>query len=221
VVSVSAPIPYIEKEAINQKKINLEDESDFSFEHPFIIPDGDIGHSRAIFCYLKYKDYDVFKYTVAAGERVTISAAALTPAIRAYKNLYLATALIGPGLPPVDLDVELPFSVPEGMGIQIVYQTPQDERVVYVLPAEFPGTDIRWFFPPFHEMLSETVDVPGDYYLVAWNPDKRRCDFTMNIGFGENNSECDFRQMDILIPLINNGNIYHKPYIPVEGPSPF
>ena len=54
-VVIEAHVPYIEHQALRHWG-SLAEGEDYSFEHPFIIPDGLIQQSRAVFAYLSKRD---------------------------------------------------------------------------------------------------------------------------------------------------------------------
>jgi hypothetical protein len=214
-----AHVPYLEPEVVRRWGPPAEGD-DFSFENPFIIPSGTIFNSKAIFAYLSY--------TVEEGETVPwIIFAALSPACRLYRNTYLSTALLGPGLPEPDPSEDLPFAIPEGYGALVAHQTrvpPGEERPVLSLSADVPGVNISWFFPAAPEtdfIFVNNITVSGDYYIAVWNPTRLPGDYTANIGFAEEFSVEDKVRESIIIPLYSDHKLFHFPCLDMEGPSPF
>lgn len=222
-----AHVPYLEPEVVRRMG-PLAEGDDFSFEHPFIIPAGTMLNSKAIFAYLSYGDVDVYRYTVEAGEIVSwVIAAALVPACKVYRNTYPSVALVGPGLPEPDPSERLPFEIPQGSGAIVGHQTRVplwEERPVLSLSADVPGVKISWFFPAGPQtdfVFVNNINVPGDYYVVIWNPDKLPCDYTANIGIVEALSEEDTVRESIIIPLYSDHKMLRFPCVEMEGPSPF
>jgi hypothetical protein len=222
-----AHVPYLEPEVARRWGPASEGD-DFSFEHPFIIPNGTISQSKAIFAYLSYGDVDVYKYTVQEGETVPLlMCAAMVPACRVYRSTYPSTALLGPGLPTPDASENLPFDVPKGYGALIAHQTRVplgEKRPVFSLSADMPGTNISWFFPANLQtdfIFVSNITVPGDYYIVIWNSTKLPCDYTASIGLSEEFSAEDKIRVEVIIPLYSDQKMLRFPCSEMEGPSPF
>lgn len=223
--TAAAHVPYLEPEVVRHWGHPVEGD-DFSFEHPFIIPSGTISNSKAIFAYLSYGDVDVYQYTLQEGETLPwIICAALAPACRMYRNTYPSIALLGPGLP--DPGEDLPFDIPEGYGAVVAHQTkvpPWEERPVLSLSADVPGVNISWFFPSTPDtdfVFADNITVPGEYYIVVWNPTKLPCDYTANIGLQEVFSVEDKVRESVIIPLYSDQKLLRFPCIEMEGPPPF
>ena len=226
---IRAHVPYIEKQALRRWG-PLAAGEDYSFEHPFVIPSGLIQQSRAVFAYLSMGDVDVYHYTLEEGESASVMACGLPPSCAIYRNTYPATALIGPGLPDPEPNANLPFDIPddcEDCGIVVAYQTKVplwewNSRPVFAL-TDVPGCFISWFFPVDFEndLIMHTIDVPGTYYIVIWNPDGLPCDYTANIGFEETFSEEDRFRVDTITPMYSDHRILHFRCMEVEGPYPF
>lgn len=92
------------------------------------------------------------------------------PRIDRFGALRPAMALLGPGLPAV----EVPFAVPEGYGGQIFVT---DEQDPVVFEEEFTGTT-SWQFPA----VELAAPVTGRYYLVGYLPGGESGKFWMAIG---------------------------------------
>jgi len=222
-------VPHIEHQALRHWGDMAEGE-DYSFEHPFIIPDGLIQQSRAVFAYLSNGDIDVYQYTLQPGEAATVMACALPPSCALYRDTYPATALIGPGLPSPEPGEKMPFDIPDECpecGMVVAYQTEVplwqwNERPVFAL-TEVPGVYISWFFPVDFEndLILYTIDQPGTYYIVIWNPDGWPCDYTANIGFEETFSTEDRFRVETITPMYSDHKLLHVPCSEVEGPRPF
>jgi hypothetical protein len=172
---------------------------------------------------LHTQDIDVYKYTVQPGEFALFAIVALTPACVQYHNFYPAIALIGPGLPDPDPEADLPFEIPEdcaGCGIKVVFQTKvkPGERPIFRLPGEYK---VDWFFPAsYDDAIQHRTTIPGDYYIVFWNPEGKPGDYTAGIGFGEvpfTPEERGWQQATIRI--VSDNKIWHCPCTPAEGPS--
>ena len=201
--------PFVELEMVRSVGSAQADE-DFSFANPFVI-EGSIEESRAIFSYLHPGDVDVFTFSLApddflvpgtmppAFKPVIISASALPPACVSYGAAYPVTALLGIGLPPPPPGLELPFELPPGYGMLYAPNppiVPGAARPVF----NFPEADYAWFLPEglseyclleapylcdFSNTISTPVFVPGQYFLVMWNPTGKPMDYTANVGFRE------------------------------------
>ncbi len=96
------------------------------------------------------------------------------PVIDRFRNFRPSVAVVGPGLPAV----ELPFTIPEGMGA-VVFSTKEVENP-RVFHEHFTGTD-SWI------LRSETVRLsePARYYLVVFCPDGKHGKFWIAIGTRE------------------------------------
>jgi hypothetical protein len=89
------------------------------------------------------------------------------------------------------------------------------------------GLGLSWFLPKglsleclfdpeiqcdFSYTISAGVVIPGDYYIVMWDPRGRKQDYTANIGFGEDATECyiDNGNRDVIIGLSANNGLLHR-----------
>ncbi len=97
-------------------------------------------------------------FDVAAGQRVYLSLG--VPVLEGSESLRPSLALLGPGLPPV----ELPFEIPAGLG-GLVLQRPEGREPEF-FHEEFTGTD-SWIQGEIEPQLEQA----GTYYAVAWLPD--------------------------------------------------
>ena len=81
------------------------------------------------------------------------------PAIDRLADYHPSLALVGPGLP----DVELPFAIPEGAGA-IALSTEEIESQFFSEP--FTGTE-SWIY------VEKTLTLPedGEYFIVGYHPD--------------------------------------------------
>ena len=228
--SLPAHVCYMELEVLRRHGEPTEDE-DFSFEHPFVVPDR-IAKSRAIFAYLSRNDVDVYQYTVPDGLPGVFIAMGLPPACAVYRNTYLSTALIGPGLPPLETGMDLPFEIPDDcVDCGVVVRTPTkvplqqwNERPVMRL-TDTPGVEIAWFFPIPENMMTDLVfeecSTPGTYYVVIWNPTGRPCDYTANLGLTEHFTDEDLLRNSIVNKQYSHNRLLHVSCPEFEGPAPF
>ncbi len=92
------------------------------------------------------------------------------PKIARYAALRPAMALLGPGLPAV----EVPFAVPQGYG-GIVFATEDETPEEFY--EQFTGTD-SWLFAAHEPVVAQT----GQYFLVGYIPSGQDGKFWMTIG---------------------------------------
>ena len=194
--------------------------------------------SQAIFSYLTQDDYDVFMITVTPqdipqfGPPLIISASALPPACQQTRKNYPYTALLGPvyaGFLPPSPDMDLPFDVPPGYGI-IVAENPgvgkKETRPEFNIDLADPelALGISWFLPlgltqeclleapwtcDYRNTISQPIFVPGNYYVVMWDPEGKQQDYTANIGFLEEVSgEIDQTDMQ---EMVKDNALLHRP----------
>jgi len=97
-------------------------------------------------------------FEAAAGQRAYWSLG--VPVLEGSQSLRPALALLGPGLPAI----ELPFAVPEGLG-GILLQRPEGQEPEF-FHEPFTGTD-SWIQGEIEPELPQA----GTYYAVAWLPD--------------------------------------------------
>jgi hypothetical protein len=236
-----AHTPSIEPQAVYRFPALAPPSADYSFSSPRVL--SSVTDSQAAFAYLTWGDVDVYKVTLTPAHftmgPVLIAASALPPACFEYQHVYPVTALIGPqapspfgppGLPPPNPNVQLPFSVPAGMGV-VKANNPHvhfpKKRAIFHLEEGDLG-DISWFLPKgltqecllenqalcdFSNTIAQPVFYPGDYYIVIWNPTGIPTDYTANIGFSEENTaEADPAVADL---IRDNGLLHrscHAPY---------
>ena len=199
---------FVEPQALEELPVAAPAEDDFSFETPFLIDN--VIDSQAIFSYLTPGDVDVFEFVIAPADLSTgpvlVSASALPPACLETQNNYPVTALVGPGLPPPPVDLDLPFQVPCGMGV-VVANNPvvrEGARPIFDLDTAEPDLNlgIGWFLPlgltqdcllnnpflcDFSNTIAQPVFAPGTYRIVMYDPNGKEQDYTANIGFSEEN----------------------------------
>ena len=117
----------------------------------------DIDVSQVAYVELTQTDRALWlSFDAAAGTRLDLSLG--VPAIDRLADYRPSLAVLGPGLPAIDL----PFDAPPNTG-GIVFDTAGEEPRFFHEP--FTGTD-SWIH------LEEAVDLPedGTYYVVAWPP---------------------------------------------------
>jgi len=174
---------------------------DYSFDLPFIIPEGEINLGRAAHIHLHKDDVDVFKYTAAEGEEFCFIMYSLVPGCFQYRNFYPVVGILGPGVP--DRDV-FPFEKPadcQDCGFMSTNPTKGrrwTDRPVTTGPEEsFPLSHL------FYVMDWETDAIgyegrveggdgtdlhfkgPGTFYIVAYEPDGKPGDASVLFGFEE------------------------------------
>ena len=96
------------------------------------------------------------------------------PKIDRLKDFRPAYAVLGPGLPEVDV----PFAIPEGYGGWVF--TTDDIANPEVFTEEFTGTT-SWTFPPTDIVLP----ADGKYYVVAYAPSDEQGKLWMAVGTEE------------------------------------
>ncbi len=112
-----------------------------------------------------------FTFHAEAGDKLSLQAG--VPKIDRYQDLRPVLALLGPGLPSIDV----PFELPAGYG-GILYSTLDETPVVF--NEEFTGTD-SWQFAAHEPVLAQS----GDYYLVGFTSNAQDGKFWMVIGTKE------------------------------------
>jgi hypothetical protein len=194
--------------------------------------------SQAVSAYLTKNDFDVYQVNVTPmdipefGPPLIISASALPPACQQTRNNYPATALLGPiiaGFPEPTPDLDLPFEIPPGYGI-IIAENPElgkkEQRPIFNIDLADPELELglSWFLPlgltqdcllyqpwlcNYENTISQPIFVPGVYYIVMWDPNGKRQDYTANIGFLEEVSEViDQTEMQ---ELVKDNALLHRP----------
>jgi hypothetical protein len=113
-----------------------------------------------------------FTFHAAAGQTLHLEIG--VPKIERLKDFRPAYAVLGPGLPAVDL----PFAIPEGYG-GWVFKTDQI-ATPESFHEEFTGTD-SWVFP----VQDLTLPEAGQYYVVAYAPEADTGKLWVAIGTAE------------------------------------
>lgn len=233
-----AHIPDIEPQTLYTFPALAPASSDYSFSSPFDL--GDVADSRSISAYLTRNDVDYYKFVVTPADVATgpkiVSAQALAPACFEYQNVYPSVALIGPrapspfgppGLPAPTPDMDLPFLVPDGMGV-IAKDQPHvswpDRRPIFSVEEE--GLSMSFFLPvgltdeclrtnptacDFSNTISTAVFYPGTYYLVMWNPANIPTDYIASVGYSEAHYEADPEVLEQLQDGVLHRSC-HEPY---------
>ncbi|MCP4217477.1 MAG: hypothetical protein GY765_22745 [bacterium] len=240
--TLQAHVPYIEEN-------DFSFESPFLIP---IADDGgptNVMRSKAIFAYLDNNDIDVYTFTLIPSDfqkpvldangnptfdenggmimqysPVLITANALPPACRQYKNFYPQTALVGPGLETAPDN--LPFTVPEGHGA-VVCQNPRvKERPVMT------EVGIWWFLPKglsqdclynspwscdYTNTISQPVFNPGTYNIVIFNSTGRPGDYTASIGILEGFDPPKTAEQEAILERVVSGEWYRLPCVPVKA----
>ncbi len=200
--------------------------------------------SQAIFSWLDPDDIDVYRFTVTPADVAQgvgfgfggafVLATPIPPACNQTKNHYPAIALVAPfGTAPVQdpTPLNLPFTVPPGHGVLVVYNTHaqgNEKRPIFHLPPEDTAEplNLSWFLPhgcvtePYFDCTtSDTLAAPmfAPYttaYLVVWNPEGNPIDYTLNLGIDESS----FQHFENIEDLVRDNNHLHTPCtVPYPG----
>jgi len=110
-------------------------------------------------------------FQIPAGQKLFLQLGA--PKLSDTNTIRPAMALLGPGLP----DIDLPFEIPEGYGGYLYDTEGQNGEFFH---EEFTGTD-SWLFPAQEPVVPNA----GLYYLVGYLPDTPQGKFWMAIGTAE------------------------------------
>lgn len=169
-----AHVPYIEWE-------------DYTEEAPAIVRN--VEQSKAFYAWLQSAD-DVDYYRLQVQGPTRLFAQVIVPVCPGYEEFRPSFAVIGPGLP--DPTGELPVLLPEGYGAIIV-------------PNGTPGQPRESFYEPFGgksyydgPLFDQTVEMPGDWQLITWDPYGMGGDYVTVLGAGE-----EFAPADILRSIRN------------------
>jgi hypothetical protein len=173
--SLSAHVPYLEHR-------------DYSEENPAEIRDS-VENSKAFYSWFE-TGTDVDVYTFQFRRKADFYGEVLVPVCPEYENLLPWFALVGPGLPPIQVDV--PFNVPPGYGGIVVENLE-------------PGEPRDTFYEPFggksyyegKETLELEISEPGVWYIYYWDPYEIGGDYVAVVGRRE-----VFKPKDILRALI-------------------
>jgi hypothetical protein len=102
-----------------------------------------------------------------------------------------AVAVLGPGLPAIDL----PFEVPDGLG-GILFETTDIEEPEYFY-EKFTGTE-SWIFGE----IEDTAPEAGTYYVVAYDPAGELGKFWVAPGRAEVFEPQDIAALPVLVPQV-------------------
>jgi len=237
--SASAHLLDVEVESMEPKPW-LTDEGNASFDAPHEIG-FPVLDSQAVFAWLDAGDVDVYSFSVTANDFTQASslglptpfifAAPLPPACLNTKGNYPAIAVIAPfGKAAVEdpAGFDLPFPVPPGHGVAVVYNSRDwhwwtwwrcSKRPVFALPDDDTTTplNLSWFLPtgctvePFDctdsDSLAVPVFQPTTGYIVVWDPDGHPQDYTLNLGIDESN----FQSFPEIEDYVRDNHYLHWP----------
>ena len=134
------------------------------------------------------------------------------PVIDRLADFRPAFAVLGPGLPEIDL----PFDIPDGLGGLLFTTDDIDEPEFFA--EEFTGTD-SWIFGELIDATPET----GTYYLVAFVPSGDVGKLWVAVGRREVFEPQDIAELSVLVPLVSD---FHEtdavglitPFLPCFAP---
>jgi MYXO-CTERM domain-containing protein len=168
---------------------------DYSVASPRVLDN--IWGSKSIFGYLDAGDADYFQLTLAAGDSRVLAAIPLTPACAETRQNYVNIAVYGPGLPAPDPAIELPFTVPDGMGTIVklnpeapagqdrpIFDEPTTNTTAF-LPLGATNTCI-WTAPgtcDWSNSLAFTLPASGTYVIVVWAQNGQAQEYWLSVGF--------------------------------------
>lgn len=230
----------VEQQALYPVPYFAPPSTDFSWSNPNQL--SSVLDSQAIFAYLSFNDVDIYSFQLTAADLalgpVLVSASALPPGCFEYQNVYPVTALIGPqapspfgppGLPAPTPGLDLPFSVPAGLGV-VLANNPHvpfpGKREIFTLEEGDLG-DISWFLPQglsqhclleaqwecdFSNTIALPVFYPGTYYVAIWNPTGIPTDYTANIGYSEEHFTPNPEAEDLIRDNALLHRTCHEPY---------
>jgi hypothetical protein len=162
---------------------------DWSFEFPYIIPEGEFDLARAAHVWLSKGDVDVAKYTAAEGEQICAQLSAIPPACVQYKNYYPIIGILGPGVPDRD---PFPFEYPEDCkdcGFMVTNPPkakPGEERYSGWGPiGAFPEVGYWYYFDWTKDVLQLWMEGPGNFYIVIYHPQGKPGDVLAMWGWDE------------------------------------
>jgi len=147
---------------------------DWSFEFPYIIPEGEFNLARAAHVWLSKGDVDVAKYTAAEGEQICAQLSVVPPACVQYKNFYPVIGILGPGVPDQDV---FPFEYPEDCkdcGFMVTNPPKAafgEERPPGWGPiGAFPDVGYYYYFDWKKDVVQLWMEGPGNFYIVIYDP---------------------------------------------------
>jgi len=164
---------------------------DWSFEFPYIIPEGEFNLARAAHVWLSRGDVDVAKYTAAEGEQICAQLSVIPPACLQYKNFYPVIGILGPGVPNQDV---FPFedlrpADCQNCGYMVTNPTKEkrgEERPTGWGPqGAFPQVGYWYYFDWTTDVLQLWMEGPGNFYIVIYHPEGKAGDTLAMWGWDE------------------------------------
>jgi len=163
---------------------------DWSFDYPFLIPDGEIGLARSPNGYLSKGDVDVFKYSAAEGEEFCLMFYIIVPFCAEYEGFYPVMGILGPGVQQKDT---FPFDYPADckdcgfQRTQTLRPTGAGKRPggTFLPRTAYPYMG-SWYITDWEtEAISMNLKGPGSFYLVVYNPEGKPGDYSALWGWDE------------------------------------
>ncbi|MBW2183894.1 MAG: hypothetical protein JRF49_08525, partial [Deltaproteobacteria bacterium] len=164
---------------------------DWSFEFPYIIPEGEFNLARAANIYLSRGDVDVAKYTAAAGEQICAQLSVIPPACLQLKKFYSVIGILGPGVPNDD---EFPFedlrpADCQNCGYKETHPTKakrgEERPTAWGPEGAFPTLGYWYYFDWTTDVLQLWMEGPGNFYIVIYNPEGKPGDALAMWGWDE------------------------------------
>jgi hypothetical protein len=158
-------------------------------ENAVVIDDGTVSH--AIYHEVTADAPQLWvTFDLAAGQEIYAQLG--VPVLERLVDFRPALAVLGPGLP----DVDLPFEIPEGLGGLLL--TTEDVTEPEFFHEHFTGTE-SWIFGELESPALET----GTYYLVAYVPSGETGKLWAAVGRREVFEPADFAELAELVPLVS------------------
>jgi len=164
---------------------------DWSFEFPYIIPEGEFDLARAANIWLSRGDVDVAKYTAAAGEQICAQLSVIPPACLQLEKFYPVIGILGPGVPNDDV---FPFedlrpADCQNCGYKEMHPTKPkrgEERPTAWGPGgAFPTLGYWYYLDWTTDVLQLWMEGPGSFYIVIYNPEGKPGDALAMWGWDE------------------------------------
>lgn len=136
------------------------------------IPLGDVTVSQVVYTMTQEVGQEVWMtFDASVGTEFYVQLG--VPVIERFRDLRTVAVLVGPGLPAPT--TSLPFTVPDGMGVQVFDSSGVAEPTSFHEP--FTGTD-SWIY------LESTLSLPatGTYHLVAYPANDQTGKFWVAVG---------------------------------------
>jgi len=153
------------------------------------------GVSRAIYANLD-SAADVDYYSFELSKPMTGHVSLLVPYLPGYEDFYPLFAVVGPGLPPAEIN--LPFEVPPNYGAVVQHATGAAPR-----PTFFEPFSRKNYYRGMEEFKQELVQ-PGTYYIVVWHPAGEYGAYILGYGDKEWFSLRDWANTFKLLPAIRS-----------------